>query len=154
MNKALKKIDSFQVSHTALESGLYISRVDNVNGVGVITYDIRVIRPNCGYMSSDAVHTCEHIIASYLRTYSNNIIYFGVMACLTGFYLIVYDLTPQEVKKLLLDAFNYLSKYEGEIIGATIEECGNYKFHDLIGAKQIAETYLETLNKIKSYNYV
>ena len=38
----MEKIASFMVDHTVLEPGIYLSREDR----GVITYDLRFIKPN------------------------------------------------------------------------------------------------------------
>ena len=87
------KIDSFKVDHTKLKRGIYISRVDNVGGSGVVTYDIRVCEPaKKEYMDPKVAHTIEHIGATFFRTkskFKDNVVYFGPMGCMTGFYLIL-----------------------------------------------------------------
>ena len=64
----MKKIDSFKVDHRKLLPGLYVSRVDHVNGWPVTTFDLRVCRPNHDHMEVAAAHTLEHIIATLLRS--------------------------------------------------------------------------------------
>lgn len=44
----LKQIASFAVDHTKLVEGMYTSRVDG----DVTTYDIRMVKPNCGHLSA------------------------------------------------------------------------------------------------------
>ncbi|MBE6798941.1 MAG: S-ribosylhomocysteine lyase [Ruminococcaceae bacterium] len=137
----LKKIASFEVDHNTLERGIYTSRIDG----DIVTYDIRLKKPNGGdYLKNGAMHTAEHIIATYVRNseHSDKIIYFGPMGCRTGFYLLVRDLDPTAVIELLKNAFKFLRDFEGEIPGVSAVECGNYLEHDLETAKMEAENYL------------
>ena len=61
----LQKIASFSIDHDILMPGLYVSRVDGND----VTYDIRMKRPNMGdYISQGALHTLEHLIATYIRS--------------------------------------------------------------------------------------
>lgn len=143
----MEKIKSFQVNHDKLKKGLYISRIDD----DIVTYDIRMKEPNKGdYIETPAGHTIEHLFATYVRNnqkYSQNIIYVGPMGCRTGFYFIVRDkISNQEVLDLLKDTFKFITEYVGEIPGATRIECGNYKEHDLIGAKKLAKEVFEILS--------
>ena len=56
----MKKIASFTVNHDTLQKGMYISRIDG----DVVTYDIRMKRPNMGdYLTNGALHTFEHLFA-------------------------------------------------------------------------------------------
>ena len=134
----MKKIESFKVNHDILERGVYISRIDG----DVITYDIRVKKPNGGeYLASDVMHTIEHIIATFVRNsgYSQSVIYFGPMGCRTGFYLLMRDnVSYDAVITLVKDAFDFTAAFDGEIPGNTRIECGNYLEHDLVGAKKEA----------------
>ena len=59
----LKQIASFQVDHRKLTEGMYTSRVDG----DVVTYDIRMVRPNCGaYLGYGAIHSFEHLFIKCL----------------------------------------------------------------------------------------
>ena len=74
----MERIASFCVDHTRLERGMYISRVDG----DVVTYDIRMKKPNQGdYLANGALHTIEHLFATYARNsvYGPGVIY--VAAC-------------------------------------------------------------------------
>ena len=52
----LQRIASFSVDHNRLQKGMYTSRVDG----DVVTYDIRMKRPNQGdYLSCGALHTFD-----------------------------------------------------------------------------------------------
>ena len=75
----------------------------------VTTYDIRLKRPNIEpVIDVAAMHSLEHIIATYLRNdpvWKDEVIYWGPMGCLTGFYLILKgNRTPQDIYDLLLRA--------------------------------------------------
>lgn len=135
----MNKIESFKINHDVLEPGIYISRIDG----DVVTYDIRVKKPNGGdYLKTDAMHTIEHIFATYVRNskHSESVIYFGPMGCRTGFYLLLRDnVSYEDAIALTKDAFNAVAEFEGEIPGNTKIECGNYLEHDLSGAKAEAE---------------
>ena len=60
----MKTIASFTVNHDLLEKGMYISRIDG----DVVTYDIRMKKPNNGdYLSDGSMHTLEHLFATFAR---------------------------------------------------------------------------------------
>lgn len=141
----MKKILSFTINHDTLERGLYVSRIDG----DVITYDIRMKKPNGGdYLENPAMHTIEHIFATYARNsaYSDSVVYFGPMGCRTGFYLLMRDnVSKESVLKLAIEAFAFIADFTGEIPGNKREECGNYLEHDLTGAKAEAKEVLKVL---------
>ena len=143
----MNKIASFEVNHLTLQPGIYTSRIDG----DITTYDIRMKKPNNGdFLDTAAMHTVEHIVATFVRNsvLSDQIIYFGPMGCRTGFYLLVRDIKPADVIKLIIDAFSFLADFNDVIPGTTAIECGNYLEHNLDIAKNEAKNYL---NIIKSY---
>ena len=143
----LQKIKSFQVDHTRLERGMYISRVDG----DIITYDLRMKKPNSeSVLENAALHTIEHIFATYVRSGddSEKIIYFGPMGCRTGFYFITRGLTHARAISLTKEAFEFISGFTGQIPGTDLKECGNYLEHDLAGAKNEAIKYLWVLDRV------
>jgi len=151
-------IPSFQVDHTRIVPGIYVSRVDTLGGETATTFDVRMKRPNAEpAVHPNALHTIEHIIATYLRNdaeWKDRIIYWGPMGCLTGNYLIVKGSpTPQEICPLVLRAFEYLRDYEGEVPGATAKNCGNYIMHDLAMAKWEAVRFVGCLTNAPSFDY-
>ena len=135
----MKRIASFCINHDTLTEGMYTSRV---NG-DVITYDIRMVKPNHGeYLDPPALHTFEHLFATYVRNtkYSDAIVYCGPMGCRTGFYFLVRDTMTQETAiALVRETMQFVCEFEGTIPGSAKEECGNYLSHDLEGAKRMAE---------------
>lgn len=149
----MDKIASFQVDHSRLKPGIYISRKDKVHNDIVTTIDIRVKAPNVEpAMSPEEAHTIEHLGATYLRNlpaWKDRIIYFGPMGCLTGFYLIVAEdckvATPEYMKLcgVVMEMFRFVASFEGEIPGAKPDECGNWRLHDLPAAKKLAAEMVE-----------
>ncbi len=142
----IKKITSFEVDHTTLCEGMYISRVDG----DVTTFDLRTRRPNAGdYMDNVTMHTFEHLFATYVRNseIGANVIYFGPMGCQTGFYLLTRNLTPAAVYRAVLNVLDKILAHEGEVFGASEVECGNYRSLDLAAAKREAARYLPILQK-------
>ena len=141
----MKKIASFTVNHDKLKKGMYVSRVDG----DVVTYDIRMKKPNGGdYLGNGELHTFEHLFATYARNseYSDSVIYVGPMGCRTGFYLLLRDtVSKAEAIRLVKESFEFIRDFEGEIPGSRREECGNYKEHDLVGAKKTAADMLSVL---------
>ena len=106
----MKMIQSFSVDHTAIVPGIFLSREDIVGDSIVTTYDIRLKRPNREpVIDVAAMHSLEHIIATFLRNdpdWKDEVIYWGPMGCLTGFYLILKgSRSPREIYELLLRAF-------------------------------------------------
>lgn len=141
----MEKIASFTIDHTVLKKGMYISRVDG----DVITYDIRMKKPNGDdYLSNGAMHTFEHLFATYARNsaFKDFVIYVGPMGCRTGFYLLMRDkVSVADTIKMVKEAFDFISNFEGKIPGTDPIECGNYREHDLIGAKAVAKDMLDVL---------
>lgn len=143
----MEKIKSFTVDHLRLLPGLYVSRVDEVEGHPVTTFDIRMTSPNDEpVMNTAEIHTIEHLGATFLRNhpdYASRTIYFGPMGCRTGFYLILsgeyvsFDIIP-----LMKDMFAFIAGYEGPVPGASAKDCGNYLDMNLPMARYIAKKYL------------
>ena len=141
----LKRIESFCVNHDLLERGIYTSRIDG----DVMTYDIRMRVPNRPpFLENAAIHTIEHLFATLARNseYADRIIYFGPMGCRTGFYFLTRDLPENEVIALIRRIFEQIADYEGQVPGTTAVECGNYKEHDLAGAKREAKDFLPVIS--------
>ena len=145
----MELIQSFSVDHTRIIPGIFTSRVDTLDDKKVTTYDIRLKRPNIEpVIDVAAMHSLEHIIATYLRnepTWKDEIIYWGPMGCLTGFYLILKgNRAPQEIYNLLLSAFKSVENTE-EVPGATAVNCGYYRMHNLEMAKWYAKEFVAYL---------
>lgn len=145
-NTTPARIASFEVDHTKLVEGMYISRRDG----DTVTYDLRTRRPNMGdYMDNRTMHTLEHLFATYIRSsaISDKVIYFGPMGCQTGFYLLVRDLAPERVREEVILTLEKITAYEGPVFGASEVECGNYRNLDLADGKREAARFLAVLRE-------
>ena len=72
--------------------------------------------------------------------------YFGPMGCRTGFYFLVSGMEHREAIALIQEIFQKIANFEGEIPGASCSaECGNYREHDLPGAKAWAAGFLPVI---------
>ena len=145
----MELIQSFSVDHTRIVPGIFTSRVDYVGNDTVTTYDIRLKRPNREpVIDVAAMHSLEHIIATFLRNndeWKDEVIYWGPMGCLTGFYLILKgNRAPQEIFDLLLCAFKSVAN-NTEVPGAAPVNCGHYLMHNLGMAKWYAAEFADYL---------
>lgn len=141
----MKKIASFCINHDTLTPGIYTSRIDFND---IITYDIRYHFPNSGnYLSPQAAHSIEHIFATWVRSsdIGSQVVYFGPMGCLTGFYLILKGIEPAQAVSVISEGMQFVRDYEGEIPGALKAECGNYLLHDLAAAKKEAAAFCKAI---------
>lgn len=144
----MEKIPSFTINHILLKRGIYVSRRDvTASGDILTTFDVRMKEPNREpAVSQSALHTIEHLAATFLRnhpTWKNEIIYWGPMGCCTGNYLIVKgELSSRDILPLMIETFEFIRDFEGDIQGATPRDCGNYLLNNLPMAKWEAEKYL------------
>lgn len=142
-------IPSFSVDHTKVIPGIFVSRADTLGLEKVTTYDIRVTRPNVEpAVDVAAMHSLEHIIATFLRNdpqWKEEIVYWGPMGCLTGFYLILKgNRAPAEIYDLVLRAFRSVEDAE-EVPGAQAVNCGNYRMHNIDMARWHAAKFADYL---------
>lgn len=163
--KKIKKAKGFRVDHTKLEPGFYLSKRQHVRSGETIAYvtvfELRFFAPHDKYyLTQSGVHTIEHLGVNFLLDHpvvGDKIIHFGPMGSLTGFYLVVagwYNADPNsECFAAVKDMLRYILNYTGDVPGATVEECGNYRLHDLWLAKLYAKEYLDTLEHNPCFNY-
>ena len=145
----MTQIESFKIDHTRLERGVYVRSVDCLGTDFVTTFDLRMKAPyKEARLKAPAVHAIEHALATYLRNRRSDVVYVGPMGCMTGFYVLLSG--KKQVSDLLfhlIDAFEWLQTLK-QVPGATRQECGNFTFMDLEGAKREAEEYLKTLTQL------
>lgn len=157
----MNKIASFTVDHTRLKRGIYVSRKDRTsNGDVLTTLDIRMTEPNRQEaLSPRALHAIEHLAATFLRNHpvwGDKIIYWGPMGCCTGNYLIVSgDYQSKDMVDLVKETMRFIAGFEGKLPGASPEECGNYTFMDVEGAREAARKFsTEILDNLTDDNLV
>ena len=154
----MERIASFQVDHVRLNRGLYVSRIDEINGNYLTSFDIRMKLPNREPVINIAeLHTMEHLGATFLRNHpvwKEQIVYFGPMGCRTGFYLILKGkLESKDIVELMKELYKFMAEFKGDIPGATALECGNYLDQNLPMANYEAKKYLEeTLENLSEEN--
>ncbi len=154
----MERIASFQVDHIRLNRGIYVSRIDEINGNYLTSFDIRMKLPNREPVINIAeLHTMEHLGATFLRNHSvwkEQIVYFGPMGCRTGFYLILKGkLESKDIVELMKELYKFMAEFKGDIPGATAIECGNYLDQNLPMANYEAKKYLqETLQNLGEEN--
>jgi len=150
------KIKSFEIDHLDLKRGVYVCRKDRYGDEVLTTFDVRIKEPyKDNPLEQDAVHTIEHIGATYLRNMAaikNDIVYWGPMGCLTGFYLIVHgDVGVEEIMPYIRELFIKVIESDS-IPGNSRKECGNCELHNLQKAKDVALEYLRVLLNISKKN--
>ena len=154
----MERIASFKVDHIRLNRGIYVSRIDEINGNYLTSFDIRMKLPNREPVINIAeLHTMEHLGATFLRNHSvwkEKIVYFGPMGCRTGFYLILKGkLESKDIVELMKELYKFMAEFKGDIPGATAVECGNYLDQNLPMANYEAKKYLEeTLQNLGEEN--
>ncbi len=151
----MEKIASFTIDHNKLQPGVYVSRKDPVGGTTVTTFDLRMTSPNEEpVMNTAEMHAIEHLGATFLRNhkeFASKIVYFGPMGCRTGFYLLLAgDFDSRDIIPLMIEMWEFIRDFTGEIPGACAKDCGNYLDMNLPMAKYLAKRYLnEVLYDIK-----
>ena len=144
----MEKIASFTIDHIKLQPGIYVSRKDRVGGQVITTFDIRMTSPNEEpVMNTAELHAMEHLAATYLRNqpdFKDKVNYWGPMGCRTGNYLLINgDYESKDIVPLMIETFEFIRDFEGEIPGATPKDCGNYLDMNLGMAKYLAKKYLD-----------
>ena len=146
----MEKITSFTIDHIKLTPGVYVSRIDYVNGNPITTFDLRMTSPNDEpVMNTAEMHTIEHLAATFLRNhseYGEKTIYFGPMGCRTGFYLLLngkYE--SKDIIPLMIEMYQFIADFHDEVPGASAKDCGNYLDMNLPMANYLAKRYLDNV---------
>ena len=144
----MNKIASFTIDHIKLQPGVYVSRKDQVEHSVITTFDLRMTSPNEEpVMNTAEMHAIEHLAATFLRNhgeFGTKIIYFGPMGCRTGFYLLLNgEYTSKDIVPLLIELYEFIRDFKGEIPGASAKDCGNYLDLNLPMANYLAKKYLQ-----------
>lgn len=144
----MDKIASFTVNHLDLLPGIYVSRKDTIGKEVITTFDIRMKMPNREpVMNTAEMHTFEHLAATFLRNHTDwkdKVIYMGPMGCRTGHYLLLAgDYTSKEVLPLIIEMFEFIRDFHGEVPGAAAKDCGNYLDMNLPMTNYLAKEFLD-----------
>ena len=142
----MERIASFEVDHTKLLPGLYLSRRDG----DIVTFDLRLKRPNTGdLLSNSEMHSVEHLIATLLRNSKDKdaVIYFGPMGCQTGFYFLFDNrrLSLEGAVSLVKEVFAAAAEFAGDMPGKSAAECGNYANLDVETGKRVCRFYRDVI---------
>ena len=146
-------LDSFTVDHTIMPAPA-VRRAKGMktpSGDDITVFDLRFVKPNKDILSSEGIHTLEHLFAGFMRENLNSkkveIIDISPMGCRTGFYMSVLG-TPSEKKvaKAWKNSMEDILKVKSkkDIPELNIYQCGTYKMHSLKDAKNIAKSVLST----------
>ena len=66
------------------------------------------------------------------------------MGCRTGFYMLLAgDYSSQDVVPLVIELFEFVRDFKGEVPGAAPRDCGNYLDMNLSMANYLARKYLD-----------
>ena len=141
----MAKVESFQLDHNIVKAP-YVRAAGvehDEKGSTVQKYDLRFLQPNKDAIPTAAIHTLEHLLATYLRDELHGIIDISPMGCRTGFYMILWnEHSPEEVATALEKTLRKVLETT-DVPAVSARECGNYKDHSLFSAKEYAKLVLE-----------
>ncbi|EQB39548.1 S-ribosylhomocysteinase [Sulfurimonas hongkongensis] len=144
-------LDSFTVDHTIMPAPAVrkAKGMKTPSGDDITVFDLRFVKPNEETLSSEGIHTLEHLFAGFMREHLNSdkteIIDISPMGCRTGFYMSVIGQPDEEiVVKAWEDSMRDVLevKEQKDIPELNIYQCGTYKMHSLSDAKDIAKAVL------------
>lgn len=148
----MANVESFDLDHTKVHAP-YIRLAGTKatpKGDTISKYDLRLLQPNQGAISSSALHTLEHLLAGYMRDHLDNVVDVSPMGCRTGMYMIVLG-EPDEkgVQHAFEAALRDTEAHATPIPGVSALECGNYQDHDVEGARRHAREALAAGLKVQ-----
>ena len=144
-------LDSFTVDHTIMPAPAVrkAKSMKSPSGDDITVFDLRFVRPNEDILSSEGIHTLEHLFAGFMREHLNSkdaeIIDISPMGCRTGFYMSLLG-APSEEK--VAEAWEASMKdvlevkSQSDIPELNVYQCGTYKMHSLSDAQEIAREVL------------
>lgn len=114
-------------------------------GDTVYCVDFRIRRPNCAEeLTSTELHSVEHfLLEGFQRHLPAHFLSVGVMGCQTGFYLAFLNEGRTEVICNVLESILTGMRGATAVPYARIDQCGNWRNHDVASAKKVAETVLQ-----------
>ncbi|MBN2812055.1 MAG: S-ribosylhomocysteine lyase [Spirochaetales bacterium] len=150
--KEARNVESFSLDHTKVRAP-YVRLAGKKTGPKgdiVTKFDVRFCQPNEEAIPMGALHTLEHLMAEYIRDEIDGVIDLSPMGCRTGFYLAVFGEPGEEAAAKALRAV--LSKVaawpDSEAVpGVDPVMCGNWKEHDLAGARVWAAKWVAGIDR-------
>lgn len=136
-------VKSFELDHRLVDAP-YIrvaDRTDLGGGVEIIKYDLRFCQPNKEHLGTEAIHSVEHMMANFMRNYTDKLIGFAPMGCRTGFYAITNGMAQDELLRAVEGALNDILNAT-EVPAANEVQCGWGTHHSLEGAQEAARNFL------------
>ena len=148
------KVASFAVDHTTLDRGFYLrSQYTALGFYPIKSYDMRFRAPReKSYLSPEAIHTIEHLMAHYLRErLGDKVVSFAPMGCKTGFYVVVKGWTSQrkvmeEVLRVCRTQCNL--KTQEDVPGLTVVQCGNPELYNIEESNAALREYGALLDQL------
>lgn len=146
-------LDSFMVDHTKMPApAVRVAKtMTTPSGDTITVFDLRFCKPNENLLSSEGIHTLEHLYAGFMREHLNGdsveIIDISPMGCRTGFYMsLLGEPSEVEVAKAWESSMRDILEVEKQedIPELNIYQCGTYEMHSLEDAKGIANNILST----------
>ena len=144
-------LDSFTVDHTIMPAPAVrkAKGMKTPSGDDITVFDLRFVKPNQEILSSEGIHTLEHLFAGFMRDHLNSkdteIIDVSPMGCRTGFYMSVLGQPDEEIVAKAWEASmkDILEvKEQKDIPELNVYQCGTCAMHSLADAKEIAKTVL------------
>ncbi len=141
----MARVESFDLDHNKVKAP-YV-RVAGVEqdpkGSTIQKIDLRFLQPNTDAFPTGAMHTLEHLLATYLRDHLEDVIDVSPMGCRTGFYCIKWnEASTEDIAQALEKTLQDVLETE-EVPAVTAKECGNFRDHSLFSAKEYAKQVLE-----------
>lgn len=136
-------VKSFELDHRLVDAP-YIrvaDRTDLGGGVEIVKYDLRFCQPNKEHLGTEAIHSVEHMMANFMRNYTDKLIGFAPMGCRTGFYAITNGMEQDELLRAVEGALNDILNAT-EVPAANEVQCGWGAHHSLEGAQEAARDFL------------
>lgn len=146
MSKPVMLPESFRLDHNKVRAP-YV-RLAGVKatprGDKIEKYDLRLAQPNQEALSTGAIHSLEHLLATYLRSHLEGVVDISPMGCRTGFYLVVLgEPGPQKVLEAFQATLQDVINHSEPIPGVSELECGNYRDHNPSEARAWARRVLD-----------
>lgn len=141
----MAQVESFELDHSKVKAP-YVRLAgtkQTPRGDLISKYDLRLLQPNAATLSSAEIHTLEHLMAGYLRDHLDGVIDVSPMGCRTGMYMaVIGEPDEQGVLEAFRATLQDVVNHGDTIPGVSELECGNYRDHDLAGAKAQAKAAL------------